>query len=68
MARKGATTLLLPPHGCSQALPFVPLSSALWRLATHASVWASLPHSYASILPQALLPFANAQETFPQSA
>lgn len=68
LARKGAVTLLLPPHGCSQALPFVPLSSALWRLATYATVWSSVPHGLASFLPQALLPFANAQETFPQLA
>jgi hypothetical protein len=61
LAYEGAATLLLPPHGCSQALPFVPLSGALWRLATYATVWTSVPHGYASFLPQALLPFANAQ-------
>ncbi len=55
-SRKVAATLLLAPSWGSQALPFVPLSSALWRLATSATVRTSVPHGYASFLPQALLP------------
>ncbi|MBL7723613.1 MAG: hypothetical protein JNK27_05665 [Chitinophagaceae bacterium] len=51
-----AAALLPAPSWGSQALPFVPLSSALWRLATSATVRTSVPHSYASFLPQALLP------------
>ena len=45
LIRKVAATLLLAPSWGSQALPFVPLSSALWRLATHATVRTSVPHS-----------------------
>ena len=56
LIRKVAATLLLAPSWGSQALPFVSLSSALWRLATSATVRTSLPHSYVSFLPQALLP------------
>ena len=37
LTQKGAATLLLPPHGCSQARPVVPPSRALRRLASSAS-------------------------------
>jgi len=48
--------LLPAPHGGSQARPVVPSSRALRRLASNATVRSSVPHSYASFLPQALLP------------
>ena len=56
LSQKVAAALLPAPSWGSQALPFVPLSSALWRLATSATVRTSVPHGYASFLPQALLP------------
>jgi hypothetical protein len=46
--RKVAATLLLAPSWGSPALPFVPLSSAVWRLATSATVPTSVQHGYAS--------------------
>ena len=56
LTRKVAAALLPAPSWGSQALPFVPLSSALWRLATSATVRTSVPHGYASFLLKAVLP------------
>ena len=57
--------LLPAPHGGSQARPVVPPSRALRRLASNATVRTSVPHSYASFLPQALLPAGLTQLPMP---
>lgn len=48
--------LLPAPRGGSQPPSFVPLFGGLRRLASNATVRTSVPHGYASFLPQALLP------------
>lgn len=57
--RHSSLMAFLPaPHGGSQQPSFVvpPLFGCLRRLASQATVRTSVPHSYASFLPQALLP------------